>query len=75
MGSVLEREAPFYYDHEGERAYGMVTRDMITNEIFRRVEPKGRTFGEYLWEEFPGVDVHGSIHSDDVYNRINTIRV
>ena len=27
-----------------------MTRDMITNEIFRRVQPEGKTFGEYLRE-------------------------
>ena len=25
-----------------------MTKDLITNEIFRRVEPEGRTMGEYF---------------------------
>jgi hypothetical protein len=28
-----------------------MTRDWITNEIFRRVEPNGRTMGEFMREE------------------------
>jgi len=34
-----------------KRAYHATTRDWISNEIFRRVEQKGRTMGEYLKEE------------------------
>jgi hypothetical protein len=33
------------------RFYHATSRDYILNEIFRRVEPKGRTTGEYLREE------------------------
>ena len=28
--------------------YHSASRDWITNEIFRRIEPEGRTMGEYL---------------------------
>lgn len=34
-----------------------MTRDWITNEIFRRVEPQGRTMGEYFEEEI-NADIH-----------------
>lgn len=31
--------------------YHAITKDWIANEIFRRVEPNGRTMGEYLQQE------------------------
>ena len=34
-----------------KRAYHATSRDWVTNEIFRRVEPKRRTMGEYMQEE------------------------
>ena len=50
IGSVIETDTCIW--PEGfKRQYHSVTRDWITNEIFRRVEPKGRTMGEYLREE------------------------
>ena len=33
------------------RIYNGFSRDWITNEIFRRVEPQGRTMSEYLNQE------------------------
>jgi hypothetical protein len=55
-----------------ERAYHAVTKDMITNEVFRRVEPSGRTMGEYLEQEFAEVDVHTRVLKSNkaVYDRI-----
>ena len=35
------------------------TRDFLTNEIFRRAEPNGRTFGEYLRQDQQyGFNIH-----------------
>ena len=34
-----------------KRTYHANSKDWITNEIFRRVEPDGRTMGEYWKEE------------------------
>lgn len=53
------------------RRYHLVTRDIISNEIFRRVEPKGRTMGEYLREEIagsmvPGLDIHIGVQDKDL---------
>jgi len=45
-------------ENNDERAYHALTKDTIVNEIFRRVEPKGRTLGEFLRQEFPGIDVY-----------------
>jgi len=44
-----------------ERVYHAFSRDWISNEIFRRVEPKGRTMVEFLREEFPDLDVYNGI--------------
>lgn len=41
-------------------------RDILTNEIFRRVEPRGRTMGEYLREEFAmDFDIHIGVTKKD----------
>ena len=55
VGEVIENdytEQPKIKKNEGTEiwAYHRITRDWITNEIFRRVEPKGRTMGEYMKE-------------------------
>ena len=51
-----------------------MTRDWITNEIFRRVEAKGRTMGEYLLEEvtsqgkvLEGADIYLGVPEDQLY--------
>ena len=50
VGEIIENEKieiPEGYT----RVYHGVNRDWISNELFRRVEPQGRTFGEYLDQE------------------------
>ena len=73
MGEILENET-FYWltkkkqddpAHQEERAYHMFSIGLITNEIFRRVEPHGRTMAEYLKQEFPGLDVYSAIKDTD----------
>lgn len=50
VGEILEQESvEFSTDYPTE--YHYVTRDLITNEIFRRVDPKQRTFGEFIPED------------------------
>ena len=49
-------------------------RDLITNEIFRRVEPSGKTMGEYLKEEFEtDFDIHIGVAKKDE-NRMHEMR-
>ena len=48
IGALIEKEPLHYLPHGIKRVYHSVTRDLLTNEIFRRVEPQGRTMGEYL---------------------------
>ena len=51
IGSVIESDISIYPPNY-LRMYHPITRDWITNEIFRRVDPKKRTMGQYLREEF-----------------------
>ena len=50
IGEVIEK-SPSFIRHGSKRVYHSFTRDWIANEIFRRVEPKGRTMGEYFQQE------------------------
>ena len=52
-----------------ERYYAAFMRDIITNEIFRRVEPMGRTLGEYIHDFFPEMDIHLGIKDPKILNR------
>ena len=45
VGKYYEGAKPIFAPCK--RQYHAFGRDWITNEIFRRVEPEGRTFGEY----------------------------
>jgi CubicO group peptidase (beta-lactamase class C family) len=52
VGRVIERHAPSYRDaSRGKREYHALTRGWIVNEVFRRVDPAGRTIGEFLRED------------------------
>lgn len=52
VGSVIERQTQKYRPGAGnEREYHAITRGWIANEVFRRVEPSGRTMGQFLREE------------------------
>lgn len=44
IGEVIETDKSIYPAGH-RRMYHAITRDWITNEIFRRVEPQGRTMG------------------------------
>ena len=57
-----------------ERVYHAFSRDWISNEIFRRVEPKGRTMVEFLREEFPDLDVYNGIQDPNVMSRVQDLR-
>ena len=53
IGSILEKEQCRYPEGQ-KREYHAITRGWVANEIFRRVDPAGRTIGEYLSEEVAG---------------------
>ena len=67
IGSIIEQDTSIW--HEGfPRRYHAVSRDWISNEIFRRVDPEGRTMGEFLKEirsEF-GIDIICGVTEDEL---------
>jgi CubicO group peptidase (beta-lactamase class C family) len=50
IGKIIEDMKPFW-PKESKREYHSMSRDWISNELFRRIEPQGRTYGEYLRQE------------------------
>ena len=54
LGKMIEEEPYQEYPEGLERVYHTLTRDWITNEIFRRVDDKKRTMHEYMKEEVQG---------------------
>jgi len=59
VGKVIEETKPDFPEvanpdgSKSRRGYHYVTRGFILNEVLRRVDPKGRTLGEFIREEFP----------------------
>ncbi len=52
VGRRIEEHAQSYRDESvGKREYHALTRGWIVNEVFRRVDPQGRTIGEFLRED------------------------
>jgi len=52
IGSVIETHpVRFPKRDDTRREYHAITRGWIANEVFRRIDPAGRTIGEYLREE------------------------
>lgn len=55
VGRIIERHAQTYTKKGGnKREYHALTRGWIVNEVFRRVDPAGRTIGEFLREDLSG---------------------
>ncbi|MEP5766661.1 MAG: serine hydrolase domain-containing protein [Halieaceae bacterium] len=55
VGRIIEAHALSYTAGSGgKREYHALTRGWIVNEVFRRVDPAGRTIGEFLREEISG---------------------
>ena len=60
VGSVIERQdRRFRNPDAGKREYHAMTRGWIANELFRRVDPQGRTIGEFI-----GQDISGPLAAD-----------
>ena len=47
---MIEKLEPNWLE-PGRREYHGMTRGWVANEVFRRLEPRGRTIGEYLAED------------------------
>ena len=53
VGKVIEQHGQ-RFTPLGKREYHAITRGWIVNEVFRRVDPAGRTIGEFLREDIKG---------------------
>jgi CubicO group peptidase (beta-lactamase class C family) len=52
VGRIIEGHAQTYAEGgSSKREYHAITRGWIVNEVFRRVDPSGRTIGEFLRED------------------------
>merc|ERR550534_1710860 len=50
VAQVLEKELP-HWPGDCRREYHAITRGAVIQELFRRVDPKGRSIGQFLREE------------------------
>ena len=74
MGEIIERQHPIQMPFGVKRQYHTLTKDCVSNEIFRRVHPQGLTMGEYMSQIvrplFPEFDVHIVGNESSVLERI-----
>ncbi|MFK8048321.1 MAG: serine hydrolase domain-containing protein [Halioglobus sp.] len=54
VGAIIEGHPQKYRSGGSRREYHAITRGWIINELFRRVDPAGRTVGEFLREDISG---------------------
>lgn len=70
IGQLIEGHVQTFRKGDGHRReYHAVTRGWIANELFRRVDPAGRTIGEFLREDISaplGVDANIGVKRDDL---------
>jgi CubicO group peptidase (beta-lactamase class C family) len=70
VGQIVEQQTARYRPGEdNQREYHAITRGWIANEVFRRVEPLGRTMGEFLRDEISaplGADVYIGLRDDEI---------
>ncbi|NRA00222.1 MAG: beta-lactamase family protein [Myxococcales bacterium] len=70
VGAVVEgHEARFPARQGNRREYHAITRGWIANELYRRVDPAGRTMGEYLRDDVSrplGADAMIGVESEDL---------
>lgn len=78
VGEVIEAQTARFPGPDGRRReYHAITRGWILNEIFRRVDERGRTMGEFYREEIAGpleADVHIGVPEADL-DRIEPVKV
>ena len=48
LGEIIEKYAQKFPGRETSRAYHVISRGLILNEIIRRVDPENRTIGEII---------------------------
>ncbi len=73
VGSIIENHPQKFREQGSTREYHAVTRGWIINEVFRRIDPDGRTIGEYLREEISqplGVDAIVGVREEELGRRV-----
>jgi CubicO group peptidase (beta-lactamase class C family) len=78
IGSIIEGHRQNYPKTGNKREYHAITRGWIVNEVFRRVDPGGRTIGEFLQEDISiplQADAHIGVKQDDLDRRSAVIPV
>ena len=68
IGRIIEEHPQKYQKGEDKREYHAISRGWIINEVFRRIEPSGRTIGEFLREDLSptlGADVIVGVKDSD----------
>lgn len=71
VGKVIESHSQAFRN-EGPREYHAMTRGWIVNEVFRRVDPSGRTIGEYLRDEIQQpleADIYVGLRDEELARR------
>jgi CubicO group peptidase (beta-lactamase class C family) len=72
IGRIIEGHQQSYPESGNKREYHAITRGWIVNEVFRRVDPAGRTIGEFLREDISTplkVDAHIGVKQHDLARR------
>jgi len=72
VGSLIEGHDQKFRADDDRREYHAMTRGWIVNEVFRRVDPAGRTIGEFLREEIGGplgADVNIGLREEELQRR------
>jgi CubicO group peptidase (beta-lactamase class C family) len=77
IGSLIEGHKQRYRAAgDSAREYHAVTRGWIANELFRRVDPAGRTIGEFLREDISeplDVDAIIGVKESDLARRVHVV--
>ena len=78
ISKIIERQAAkFRKGADNQREYHAVTRGWVANEVFRRVEPNGRTMAEFLREEVSqplNADVYIALKEEEL-TRISPVKM
>jgi CubicO group peptidase (beta-lactamase class C family) len=77
IGQIIEAHPQKFRNGGGStREYHAVTRGWIVNEVFRRIDPAGRTIGEFLAEEVSGpldVDANVGVRAQDLARVVDVV--
>ncbi len=78
LGAIIQRQTPMFRPGQGnQREYHAITRGWVANEVFRRIEPDGRTMGQFLRDEVSdvlGADVYIGLRDEEM-QRISGVQM